>query len=162
MDLEGNLTIFGPIALFQTVNIAEATGELTLDNGNNTARIYFRNGDLIFAEISHRPVKLGEYLVSQGVISQKDLDTVLVRKRNGKRLGGLLVETGILSEDELISALEEQVKEVIYEVVRWGKGWFQFQAGRAPSTQEVAINIPLDHLMLEGLKRMDEEGEETE
>ena len=31
-----------------------------------------------------------------------------------------------------------------------------------PVTQDVFIDIPLDHLVLEGLKRMDEEGEPEE
>ena len=65
-------------------------------------------------------------------------------------------------ESQLLTALEEQVKEVIYEVVRWKRGWFQFRAGREAPSREVAINIPLDHLMLEGLKRMDEEGDGDE
>ena len=49
--------------------------------------------------------------------------------------------------------------EVVYEVVRWRKGWFQFGAGKKPTAQDVFIDIPLDNLMLEGLKRLDEEGE---
>ena len=51
MDLEGNLTVFGAISVFQMVNIAQGTGELTLDNGPNSARIYFEKGDLVFAEL---------------------------------------------------------------------------------------------------------------
>ena len=55
--------------------------------------------------------------------------------------------------------IEEQIKEVVYEVVRWKKGWFQFSADKKPGEQDVFIDIPLDSLILEGLKRLDEEGE---
>ena len=50
----------------------------------------------------------------------------------------------------------------MYEVVRWRKGWFQFDAGKKPTSQDVFIDIPLDNLMLEGLKRLDEEGDREE
>jgi hypothetical protein len=42
--------------------------------------------------------------------------------------------------------------------VRWRGGRFRFTSGRKPKSQDVFIDIPLDHLILEGLKRLDEEG----
>ncbi len=162
MDLEGNLSTFGPIAVFQMMNIAQVTGELTIDNGQNSARVYFYGGDLVGAEISERSLKLGEYLVQRGIVTQKQLDSVLVRNRKGKRIGNLLVENDILDKATLFGALEEQVKEVVYEVVRWEKGMFQFKVGKTAPNREIVINIPLDHLVLEGVKRMDEEGDAKE
>lgn len=162
MELEGSLAVFEPVNVFQVLNMARVSGELSLDAGHNSAHVYFEEGDVVFAEINHRPVKLGEYLVRNKVITQKELDSVLIRDRRGKRIGGLLVENGILDEDQLVAALEEQVKEVIYEVVRWEKGWFRFALGKDSPSTEVSINIPLENLMLEGVKRMDEEGDPDE
>jgi hypothetical protein len=92
-------------------------------------------------------------------LTQKDLDKILVKNRKGKKLGRLLVEHEVIDEAVLKGAIEEQIKEVVYEVVRWKKGWFQFTADKKPSAQDVFIDIPLDSLILEGLKRLDEEGE---
>jgi len=55
----------------------------------------------------------------------------------------------------------EQIKEVIFEIVRWQDGSFSFYKDKQPARQEIRIDIPLDHLMLEGLKRLDEERENT-
>jgi len=162
LDLEGNLAIFEPITVFQLINLSQTTGELSLDVGDNSARIFFEGGSVTYAEISNRKRKLGEYLVKQEIISQKDLDKVLIKNRKGKKLGKLLVEAKAISEDDLRGAIEEQIKEVVYEVVRWKKGWFQFGAGKKATAQDVFIDIPLDNLMLEGLKRLDEEGENGE
>jgi hypothetical protein len=162
LELEGSLAVFEPVIVFQVLNMARVSGELSLDAGHNSARVFFENGDVVFAEINHRNEKLGEYLVRNHIITQKQLDSVLVRDRRGKRIGGLLVENDILEESELRDALEEQVKEVIYEVVRWARGWFRFQQGREAPSTEVTINIPLASLMLEGVKRMDEEGDPSE
>jgi len=162
LDLEGNLTIFEPISVFQLINLAQATGELTLDVGDNSAKVFFEGGSVTYAEISNRKVKLGEYLVRQELVSQKDMDKNLVKNRKGKKLGRLLVENDVIDEDALKGAIEEQIKEVVYEVVRWKRGWFQFTADKKPSAQDVFIDIPLDSLILEGLKRLDEEGENDE
>ena len=159
MDLEGNLVVFEPISVFQLISLAQATGELSLDVGDNSARVFFEGGSVTYAEISNRKVKLGEYLVQQKLVTQKSLDKILVKNRKGKKLGRLLVEGEAIDEPSLRSAIEEQIKEVVYEVVRWKKGWFQFSADKKPGEQDVFIDIPLDSLILEGLKRLDEEGE---
>lgn len=162
LDLEGNLAVFEPISVFQLISLSQSTGELTLDVGDNSARIFFERGSVTYAEISNRKLKLGEYLVSQKLLSQKELDKLLVRNRKGKKLGKLLVEQGAIDEHNLRSAIEEQIKEVVYEVVRWKKGWFRFSNEKEPTQQDVFIDIPLDSLILEGLKRLDEERENGE
>lgn len=162
MDLKGNLSVFEPISVFQLFNLASSTGELTIDTGKNTARIYFDRGDITYAEINKRPIKLGEHLVGEGIISQQKLDETLEEKSDGHKLGALLIEKGVVEEAELRRVLEDQVKEVIYEVVRWVNGSFWFVGDRRPEGQDIAIDIPLDHLMLESLKRLDEESEPGE
>ena len=159
MDLKGNLSVFEPISVFQLFNLASCTGELTIDTGVNSARIYFERGALTFAEINKRPVRLGARLVREGIISQEQLDDALTRKSDGRKLGVVLMENGVVDEATLRRVLKDQVKEAIYEVVRWSGGTFWFVKDRRPEDQEIAIDIPLDHLMLEGLKRLDEESE---
>ena len=66
--------------------------------------------------------------------------------------------TNTSSARSLRRAIEEQIKEVVYEIVRWRAGRFRFTSGRKPKAQDVFIDIPLDYLILEGLKRLDEEG----
>lgn len=158
MDLRGNLAVFGPISILQLINLAQSTGELTFESGANTARVYFDNGSVTFAEIANRRVKLGEYLVNEGLITRERLELALAARDGRKRLGTLLVETGAVDAVSLRRAIEEQIKEVMYELVRWKGGRFRFTSGRRPKAQDIFIDIPLDHLILEGLKRLDEEG----
>jgi hypothetical protein len=161
-ELRGDLAVFQPIYVMQIVNLSGATGELRLLRRENSASVFFEKGNVTFAGIRDRPVKLGEYLVREGLIAQADLDEAL-RKRGSqrKRIGTLLVESGFIDEAGLKLAVVEQVKDVIYEIVRWEDGSFQFYRDRKPSGQEVRIDIPLDRLMLEGLKRLDEERENS-
>lgn len=158
-DLEGSIAVFGPISVLQFLNLAQATGELTLDTDDNSARVFFERGNVTFAGIANRPLKLGEMLLREKRIKKKDLDRILKKKTEGERLGDLLIDAGIISRNELRHAVEEQIKGVIYEIVKWHAGRFSFSAGKTPRRQDITIDIPLDHLMLEGLKRLDEERE---
>ncbi len=159
-DLMGNLSIFEPISVLQMLNLAQASGELQLTAEDNGASIYFERGSVTFAAVRNRPIKLGEILLREKRITQKTLDRMLKKKREGMKLGVQLLEEGIIKESELRGAIEEQIKEVIYEVIRWRLGTFVFEGGKRPRAQDILIDIPLDRLMLEGLKRMDEEKEQ--
>jgi hypothetical protein len=158
VDLRGNLAVFGPISVLQLISLQSSTGELTFERGVNTARVYFDAGSVTFAEIADRRVKLGEYLVAHGLLSRVHLERALEIKDDRRRLGQILVEIGAIDAVSLRRAIEEQIKEVMYELVGWKTGRFRFTSGRRPKTQDVFIDIPLDHLILEGLKRLDEEG----
>ena len=158
MDLRGNLAIFGPISVLQLINLEQTSGELTFESSGNTAHIYFERGSVTYAEIADRRMKLGEFLLSRGLITRDDLDRGLDAQGLRRRLGAVLVEMGALNQAMLEGAIEEQIKEVVYEVVRWRAGRFRFTNGRRPKSQDVFIDIPLDYLILEGLKRLDEEG----
>jgi hypothetical protein len=161
-DLKGDLAVFEPISVMQMLNLAEATGELKLARRGNSARVYFEKGNVTFAGIKNRPVKLGEYLVREGLIDEEALNDALGKLASAKkRIGALLIEAGHIDEAMLTRAVMEQVKEVIFEIVRWKEGTFSFDKDKEPAAQEVRIDIPLDHLMLEGLKRLDEERDDT-
>ena len=162
MDLEGKLNVFEATSVFQMLNLAQATGKLVLDSGSNSARVFFELGNITFAELSNKPMKLGQYLIKEGLINKAELKKALKDKPENVKLGTVLVKDGAIEEPALRHAVEEQIKDVIYEAVRWNRGEFSFSNGLKPEAQDIFIDIPIDHLMLEGLKRMDESGDKSE
>jgi hypothetical protein len=158
VDLKGDLAVFEPVTVFQLINFAQQSGRLDINGKENSAQVFFDAGNVVYAEIDERATRLGEYLVQNKVITQRALDGALVTSHKKKQLlGAVLLKSRKIKEVDLRGALEDQVKEVIYEVVRWRQGTFEFQHGQEPADQVVSIDIALDHLMLEGFKRMDEE-----
>lgn len=58
---------------------------------------------------SHQNSRLGQILISKGLIDHAQLDTAIsLQLRNGKRLGETLVELGMLTERQLQRALKKQ------------------------------------------------------
>lgn len=58
-----------------------------------------------------RKVRLGDLLIEHGIITQDQLQAALVnQKKTGRKLGRELIETGVLSEDQLADLLSRQLK----------------------------------------------------
>jgi general secretion pathway protein E len=65
---------------------------------------------------THTAALLGELLIAQNAISQRDLDKALVAQQQmGGRLGGLLIRSGALSETHLLQALQKQLQLPVLE-----------------------------------------------
>jgi MSHA biogenesis protein MshE len=64
-------------------------------------------------------LRLGDMLVSQGVISGQQLQQALnEQKRSGRRLGRILIEDGITTEETIGKALAQQLKVPYLELTR--------------------------------------------
>ncbi len=159
MDFGGDLSVLEPAVVFQVTNMSGLTGALKLITIDNAARFYFKGGELIFATIETRRCKIGRFLVEKGLISESKLDKALEnyqkKKRSGK-IGHFLIERGFIDRDSLVSAIQDQMKEVVYEALGWKVGEFVFFNRAEPEEEDILIDVKLDHLILEGMKRIDE------
>jgi len=159
MDLGGDLAVMDPSMIFQVTGICGLTGKMKLITIDNVASFWFREGGLLFATIDTRRKKIGEFLTENGIITEKQLDEALeeMRSEKGKkRIGNILIDRGYLDYETLEKAIHEQIKEVVYEVLPWNGGQFVFFSGVEPEHEDILLDIRMDHLILEGLKRIDE------
>lgn len=157
-DLEGRLEIFETTALLHMLNQSRVTGRLQLTRRANRASLFFDAGNLTFADIVKRPAMLGEQLVREGALDRATLDFFLQARHPTKKLGMRLVQAGVVAEEVVRSAVESQIREVVYEILGWGEGRFLFRSGERPDGEDIHIAVSLDHLMLEGARRIDENG----
>ncbi|MEW5967349.1 MAG: ATPase, T2SS/T4P/T4SS family [Pseudomonadota bacterium] len=59
---------------------------------------------------ARQKIRLGDLLVAQKVISSADLETALAaQKKSGRRLGRVIVETGLAAENDIAQALARQL-----------------------------------------------------
>jgi hypothetical protein len=68
-----------------------------------------RSATTVVEEIQRARGRLGEILLGDGLISQRDLDAALdVQRRAGKLLGQVLLEMGLVAHADLLTALAKQ------------------------------------------------------
>jgi DNA-binding response OmpR family regulator len=72
-------------------------------------------------------------------------------------LGATLLAFGKITESQLRTALTRQSSELLYEVLRWPKGRFDFRAEPASDVVESAqLGVPVASVVMEGFRRVDE------
>ncbi len=76
--------------------------------------------------------------------------------KHSGRIGNTLIARKLIDHDTLVSAIHELMKEVVYEVLAWKQGSFLFMKDCAPQDEDILLDVKLDYLILEGLKRIDE------
>jgi hypothetical protein len=162
MAIEGPLRELGIHDVFQLLDLSRKTGALrvTSDLRHNEGKIYFDNGVVVSAEIRSNPHPLGAMLLRIGKITEADLERARdMQQRQGdkRRLGEILVALGVITKGEVERQIRFQIEEVVFEVMSWNEGYFSF-ADEVESTlpTELTVRIPVEALLMEGARRIDE------
>lgn len=143
--------------LLQWVSQSRKTGTLAIQGDPYNKKIYFRNG-LVVAASSEDPTEfLGYYLVGWNYVSDDELQELLdMQEQHNTLLGELLVIIGRLSREELIHILQVKTEEAIYDLFMWDEGDFRFLENILPAKKFQPLNLPVDMIILEGVRRRDE------
>ena len=143
--------------LLQWVSQSRKTGTLSVEGEPHNKKIYFRDG-LIAAASSENPKEfLGYYLVGWGLLGDEELQELLdMQEQHGTLLGELLVIIGRMTREELQHILQVKTEETIYELFLWQQGDFRFLENILPAKKFQPLNLPVEMIVLEGVRRKDE------
>jgi hypothetical protein len=157
VSISGNLRTMPFPDLLQWVAQSRQTGTLALEGNPYKKKIYFRDG-LVVAASSEDPKEfLGYYLVGWGFVAEEELQELLdMQDDHGTLLGELLVIIGRLSREDLLHILQVKTEESIFELFLWKEGDFRFLENILPAKKFQPLNIAVDMLILEGVRRTDE------
>ena len=157
MDLRGRIDLFGVANIFQLLHQAEATGKLVLEGESERGRVYFHEGRLIYARTDAAMERLGDALVRRGVLEPAQLEGARIQaERRDARIGSVLVDSGSLSQEQLVAAIQEQIQEVVFRLVAIEHGSFAFYSQIYPENEDILLDVSLDFLLIEGLRKLDE------
>lgn len=151
--------VLGPAgfpALVRALVAAGRTGVLRLTRGGVGKSVYLSEGRLIFATSNDPDDRLGERLLRKGRISYRALEDSVRGLDDGKRQGTLLVENGAIHARDLIDGVREQVQEIVYGLVAWDEGAYEFTEGRLPSREVILLHMSTPDLLLEGTRRVEQ------
>lgn len=157
--LAGNLAVISIAEILQLLELQRQSGALTVVARGQQITIYVRAGaiDLATSRGLRDEFLLGRFLVEDGAVSRERLEVVLADRSSPLPAGARLLEQGHVDADQLNRALLRQTSELLYECVRWRRGRFSFVAGEAAAMAEQArLGIPVNTLILEGFRRVDE------
>lgn len=154
--LEGNLSRFEVPDLLNLLSMGRRTGVLVLERPSQETKVFLRDGRPVYATSTSDELRLGNLLVRLGKLNAEAVRDALVRRGgSGYRLGQLLLADRLLSEDELASVLKVQVSQVIFETLDWRAGGFTFFDRVSPPAAAVTLEMDLQNLIMEGVRRID-------
>ncbi len=157
MSLSGNLKTMDLAELLQWVTLGRKTGALAFVRGKTKNFIYFRDGQII-SSLSNEPTKqLGHFLLFQGKITESQLKRALeIQAQSRQTLGRVLIQEGFMTQPGVQKALLERTQEVIYDLFLWDEGFFHFTGNGFNLDDLILINIDINSIIFEGVRRKDE------
>ena len=167
MSLVGRLEDLALPDIFQIISLSKKTGTLIVRSRKGTGMVVFKNGQVIQAANDGIRDSLGNILVSQGMLNEAALSQALAQQKKSpdKPLGMILVEMGSVPAQTLETVIRKQIEEIIYDLLSWEEGFFNFELGEtAPKdkieidTQEFLLKSGLnaEYLLMEGTRILDE------
>ncbi|HEX3343757.1 MAG TPA: response regulator, partial [Polyangiaceae bacterium] len=180
VGLSGDMGIIPIGAALQLLQIEGQTGVLLVTDGKTEVTLSMRAGliDLVQARGAGNEFRLGRYFVEHGLVTPDDIDRLLRDNAPTPRppapdakvppprdevsvsrrlLGDILVDSGRVTRDQLRDALARQSSELVYEVLRWPRGRFEFRHESLPALAESArLSLPVASVVMEGFRRVDE------
>ncbi len=102
------------------VGLQQRTGELVIESGNNIGSILFHKGRILQA-FSPYSRAIGDLLVDEGLISEEELlDTLKLQKKGAYApLGSLLLKAGKVTLDVIETMVQEQIRQAVNEFQSW-------------------------------------------
>jgi len=122
-------------------------------------RIYFKNGQILSTASSDPREYLGQFLISRGLITEKQLNMAMETQfKSGIKLGKILIMAGILEEKDLARMLKLKAEETLYDLFLWEEGEFNFEELSEIKEELIPMSLDATSLILEGIRRKDEWG----
>ncbi len=158
MSLSGTLRTMNLADLLQWVAGSQKTGRFAFRQGTVVKEVFVQDGLIVGAASNQRTEMLGHVLVARGKLTEEQLRAgLLARRHEAEFLGQILVRLGFISQDDLLRALAERTEEVVYSIFDWADADFHFEPAAQPGPDVVLISLPVDHVLLRGVHRHDEQ-----
>jgi hypothetical protein len=158
MPIEGPIKELSIQDVLQMLDLARKTGILTVRSQRmmDEAVVHLLDGELVFASRRRSMRLLGQQLLRDGTLTERELERALEHQRRDprQRLGAILVEMGCVDRSELNRQLRFQIEETIYDLLGWDEGYFRFE--ETDETPESPVRVRVDSLLMEGARRIDE------
>ena len=152
--LRGRLSDVSLPEMLIFLKVSQKTGVLSFVQTGVRKALFFLEGRVVFAASSLSQDRLGEVLLRGGKISADEYLRLSQRIRGGQRMGKALIESGVLAPRDLWWGIEQQVREIVWSLFSWEEGSFQFEESDRPRGEKITINLEVEALTVEGIRRI--------
>ena len=151
MSIQGDIQTFSVSAIGRLIHEERKTGILKVSSGQYETRIYFKDGGIIFISGDlAEDLSLGALLKADNLVNETDIQRALsMATQTKRRLGVVLIENGVVSQENLIKILNLQFKEAVSKVLTWKQGSFSYQEGLDGYVEDIHLEVDPIRLVAE-------------
>jgi hypothetical protein len=154
--LRGTIDDFSMPDIFRLLSFTKKTGKLLVWRSAGDGKVFFRDGEVYFAQSSLKKEPLGQKLIRSGSLTEGQLRKALdINASTGQRVGEILLDQSAITEDQLIAAVKGQIEDACFDLLRWELGEFDFESHER-FTVEIPISVSVENLIMEASRRLDE------
>jgi hypothetical protein len=156
--MKGDLADLGVADLLYLLALRGQTGRLTVSTPPVLAHLYLVKGQLVLVTTTDPTLRIGEYLVQAGVLTDAQLAEALEEQRRAARaraLGVILVDRGWVTPADVAGALRAQTLDVLVRLLGEVRGRFTFKRDVAVPRRLTGREIDTDRLLLEAARLAD-------
>jgi hypothetical protein len=155
--LAGEITTPGAICdIVSLVGAAGWKGELIVQDGGASRSIFFEQSHVVAANSTAPVERLGEVLYRYGALTKEQIAQTAAAVTSEMRFGEAAVKLGFIVRERLYQLMAKQTEEIVYAVLLVGDGMFYFLDTYDESRIMARQNLPVNGLLMEGVRRMDE------
>ncbi|CAG1011591.1 MAG: DUF4388 domain-containing protein [Anaerolinea sp.] len=179
-QLRGTLQDLHTTQLLHLINLAKKTGSLKLFEGVATgkdiimgdgetkrpevvpgaerARIVFREGKLVYAQLTERDNHLATILHKANKLNDQQYRVIRERAASAtdKALALLLINANYVSQVDIMQSIQQHTLEIVYDLMTWTREPFIFEEGEMPPNGRITVPIELENVIIQGTLRMRE------
>ncbi len=159
LDLQGRIERFTLPEILQLIASSRKSGTLGIQKDDSIVMVYFRDGNVVYGYGPRQTFHLGQLLKERGVITDQQLQeavSVQAKTENSKRLGEIMIGRHYIDRADLTQVVTRQVEELLYSLLSWQTGSFKFYDNQFPTEEEITVDLSVENVILEGLRRVDE------
>lgn len=155
--IQGNLSTMNVADLLQFLAAGRKTGMLRFDGGKLVKQIYFEDGVIVGSNTNDPKEYLGQLLIHYGKLDEPQLKAALqIQRESGGRLGEILVSTGVLPQADVLEILRIRTLDIIYDLFLWEEADFELYDHEAPPDYFIRIEVDPTKVIMDGVYRIDE------
>ncbi|MDB5037643.1 MAG: hypothetical protein JWQ35_1171 [Bacteriovoracaceae bacterium] len=159
MSVSGLLSTMNLPELLQWAKFGQKTGSVVLERKGFVKKIFVEGGLIVSASSNDPKEYLGQVLLCFGWVTEEQLKEAFQNQSDNKQLlGRVLVEKYGVKADQIKKALRIKIEETVYDLFLWEDGKFIYSDGIPQIAKHDRLDNPItiDHVILEGARRVDE------
>jgi Domain of unknown function (DUF4388) len=155
VSVKGSVKTMSLEDVFAWLDRRKLSGALSATRGPLTRRLQVAAGALTAASSTNPVDYLGQILLNRGLLTEDRLRAVYAAlPSRAQSLGTALVADGLVDAEILRDAIEEKIRESVFDLLAWPDGSFEFDpSARTTSGQELEVSLSLAGCLTEGASR---------